>query len=368
HEVGPASDVYSLGAILYQLLTGKAPFAGATPLAIIRQVVETEPVAPSKLKLQTPADLETICLKCLEKRPERRYHSARELAEELGRFLNHEPILAKPASAWRKAWIWSLRNPWAIIGAAITAGIVVLGFAYGLWERVKFLEWEATSRGRDETTSYPNFGKFYDPVLICIIGHLVLVSAVLYGRWLNGRKLRNLPASHLQLAMLAVSGILLIAIGLWADLMFIRLYVWMALYSLGAAVGLCLGAPLFFCWVGGILLWQAFRRQQAHWSGSITAEEEWLPRQSIRYSTGAFIRATFANLVLFVSAAYLTFSTGPFDEFFRYSGRTAQSYAVWVSCFVFIALAVSTACWAYATRHVHSIWPKTPVFWSGVKK
>ena len=177
---------------------------------------------------------------------------------------------------------------------------------------------EATSRGRDETTSYPNFGKFYDPVLICIIGHLVLVSAVLYGRWLNGRKLRNLPASHLQLAMLAVSGILLIAIGLWADLMFIRLYVWMALYSLGAAVGLCLGAPLFFCWVGGILLWQAFRRQQAHWSGSITAEEEWLPRQSIRYSTGAFIRATFANLVLFVSAAYLTFSTGPFDEFFRY--------------------------------------------------
>ncbi|MBI4324106.1 MAG: protein kinase, partial [Chloroflexi bacterium] len=115
-QVGPASDVYSIGAMLYHLLTGRAPFVGETPAATLRQAMEDEPVAPSKLNPQTPPDLETICLKCLEKRPDRRYHSARELAEELGRFLNHEPILARPASAWRKGWSWSQRHPWALVG------------------------------------------------------------------------------------------------------------------------------------------------------------------------------------------------------------------------------------------------------------
>ncbi len=111
HEIGIRTDVYALGSILYELLTGRPPFVGATPTETMRQVAESEPVHPSRLVRQVPQDLQTICLKCLEKEPNNRFESALALAEDLARFLNDRPIMARRATSLERTWRWCRRNP-----------------------------------------------------------------------------------------------------------------------------------------------------------------------------------------------------------------------------------------------------------------
>lgn len=118
-ELGVRSDVYSLGALFYHLLTGRPPFLAGTMPETVRLVQETEPIPPRALNPDVPADLDTICLKCLEKDPERRYGTARELADELSRFLKGEPILARPISTLERGWRWCCRHP-APAGLAAT--------------------------------------------------------------------------------------------------------------------------------------------------------------------------------------------------------------------------------------------------------
>jgi WD40 repeat protein len=122
-EISARSDLYSLGAILYFVLTGRPPLLGETLEQTLWLVLNTEPVAPRLLNPGVPADLETICLRCLEKNPARRYATARELADELGRFLREEPIQARPVSAVEKSWRWCRRNP-AL--ATALAGVMTL--------------------------------------------------------------------------------------------------------------------------------------------------------------------------------------------------------------------------------------------------
>ena len=109
--VGPATDVYSLGAILFHLLTGRPPFLAETLEGTLLQVLTTEPVSARRLNPAVPRDLETICSKCLQKDPGSRYSSAQALAEDLGRFLEHRPIVARPANAVEKLWRWCQRRP-----------------------------------------------------------------------------------------------------------------------------------------------------------------------------------------------------------------------------------------------------------------
>jgi len=127
-ELTTAVDVYGLGAILYELLTGQPPFAGGTTMETVRQVLEKEPRKPSSLKPGLNRDLETICLKCLEKEPARRYGSAEVLAEELGRWLRREPIQARPASPAERFGKWIRRNP----KVSALAALLVLALAAGL--------------------------------------------------------------------------------------------------------------------------------------------------------------------------------------------------------------------------------------------
>ena len=124
-SVDETSDVYSIGVVLYEMLCGKPPFVSHSPLESLRLIQSQEPVAPRKLQPNVPRSLDTICLKCLEKDPQRRYSSASELLEDLERFKNGIPIKAQPASYFYRGWRWCRRNPAATISLAVVAVAVV---------------------------------------------------------------------------------------------------------------------------------------------------------------------------------------------------------------------------------------------------
>jgi WD40 repeat protein/tRNA A-37 threonylcarbamoyl transferase component Bud32 len=124
--VGSAADVYALGAILYECLTGRPPFKGSTMLETLAQVVADEPVPPSRLQPKTPRDLEAICLKCLQKEPGKRYADAATLAEDLRRFQGGQSITARPAGSLERGWRWCRRNPRvASLSAAVVLALVL---------------------------------------------------------------------------------------------------------------------------------------------------------------------------------------------------------------------------------------------------
>jgi WD40 repeat protein/serine/threonine protein kinase/tetratricopeptide (TPR) repeat protein len=143
--IGPGVDVYALGSILYELLTGRPPFKAETALETVLQVLHEEPVPPGRLRPKLPRDLQTICLKCLAKEPRKRYASAEALADDLRRFMNGEPIQARPVSEVERLWRWGRRNPATASLLVALVAVFWIGFALVGWNY-----WKAETARQNE--------------------------------------------------------------------------------------------------------------------------------------------------------------------------------------------------------------------------
>jgi eukaryotic-like serine/threonine-protein kinase len=139
-EVTAQSDVYALGVVLYELLTGRPPFQGGNDVATVQQVLTEEPLPPRRLRRGVPRDLETICLKCLEKEPKRRYASTALLLADLRAFQAGQPILARPAGAWERAAKWARRRPAVAALLTVTTAALLALTGWAIWYNVKLRE------------------------------------------------------------------------------------------------------------------------------------------------------------------------------------------------------------------------------------
>ncbi|MEQ2007932.1 MAG: protein kinase [Limisphaerales bacterium] len=256
-DLTTAADLYSLGAILYHLLAGRAPFTGDTALEVLQKVAEVEPERPSKFNRAIPADLETICLKCLEKNPEARYRSALELAEELERFLNCEPILARPSGDVRKLWNWAQKNPW-VFAAGFGALVLVLAcVAYGLWEKSRFLAWRMEA-GKDAPLPEGE-----SPVVL----FFALFPGVCFLLYFAGNRFRKLyrqcavtgaPVSERNLLFHGALGVAGTVIGLGHLFLQIRSWVWLTSPPLILGMELVgVACALALNWMAARMVWEA---------------------------------------------------------------------------------------------------------------
>jgi WD40 repeat protein/tRNA A-37 threonylcarbamoyl transferase component Bud32 len=170
-ETGPATDVYALGTMLYTMLTGRPPFQGESVAATLLHICAQEPVPPSRLQPDVPRDLESICLKCLEKEPWRRYGSAGELAEDLRRFLDGRPTLARPVGAIRRLTIWARKRPAIAALTATLVTVVLIGLGLVVWQWNEALRQRTRADDRTKTAHFQTYRARLAAAIAALQGH-----------------------------------------------------------------------------------------------------------------------------------------------------------------------------------------------------
>ncbi|MFV0443454.1 MAG: serine/threonine-protein kinase [Planctomycetaceae bacterium] len=233
HEATRSSDVYSLGAILYELLTGRPPFREDNPLDVLLRVRETDPLPPSHWNKQVPSELEQICLCCLEKEPEQRYESAVALADDLQRYLHREPLAVPPLGWWHRARRWARREP------GLVARLIGIGIAATI-EQVYFLV--AHPEAQDHWWAMVALVAWAFMSWVCQSGlNRGLPSATVAGGWATVDAicytLAVLAASNPRELLIVGYPLLIVASGLW---MRVRL--------VGLMTAVCIGAFLYIRW------------------------------------------------------------------------------------------------------------------------
>ena len=285
-DIGVASDVYSLGAVLYELLTGRPPYHGATPFDTVLQILESDPIPPRSLNPAIPADVATICLKCIERHSQRRYPSAAALANDLDRFLNQQPILARPASSMRKLWGISKRRPWLFTALATTIGMLLLGVAYWLWAENAFLRYKAEHPEyvrkpgiiEKEVRQLFKYGSW-----VCILGSNCLVF---FASWFRRRRRRHRPVPIAILLAYGTVGVAFILFVIYTCARSIDAAVWEGHTWPGGQfwwveyLSVCLPyvACLAAAWLGMSMVIQAVREYEISAFGTID-ESTLLPEQ-----------------------------------------------------------------------------------------
>jgi predicted Ser/Thr protein kinase len=340
-QVGPPSDVYSLGAILYDLLTGQPPLVGSTPVETLRLVLDAEPAPPARVNPKTPPDLETICLKCLQKRPESRYATARDLVEELDRFLNHEPIQARPASAFSKAWRWARRHPWTIAGAASVVMLGLIGFAFGLWQLNRLLSWRLAHPGQP----LPAGRHLIDSATSgAVVLYICLFIGVVPLEDLRLRKLRGGALTRRRVLGLGAFGVAEVILGIGLVLDWIRAYVW-EFGHVWRWPQMALLAPFCLAWFGTILIWKAARAEQEPGVSDLLA-----PGQPDRGPLPLNYRRLVLLLLALEGLAFVWFADQRVDGPLYW--KFVFSFCA-VSCSLLVA---SGACWKSAQAELRPFW------------
>lgn len=262
--VDARTDVYGLGALLYALLTSKAPIQGGNVPDTLRRVTDEDPISSRVLNPKVSQDLDNVCLKCLAKEPSQRYANADELIADLERFLNYEPVTARPAGTLRKTWTWWQKNPWKLMGLLGVAMLALIACIILFWERSRLAEMQLSFPGEDIRNALNPFSEspaldFLKLLPLCVL--LIFVIGRSFRRQLKPATATELLA-NVTLPIHALAGAAIFLFSFQYLLQQIRFWVWRPEFYVIGSPGFALdvfatGCGFVLAWMGLRAIWEA---------------------------------------------------------------------------------------------------------------